>query len=142
MRIRSQLTRLFSVLAFVGLPTGLAAQGNFGCASATDRLVSIYRDSYGRMVSRTDPASVAQRARLGLPTLADNQVLIVSDTTKCRIASAAYDSVFHFPAPTERPLVLQLNTQYVVVKGLADHGGKANVLFNQDFTVVQTKIWH
>lgn len=142
MRIQPQLIRLFSVLALVSLSTGLAAQGNVGCASPTNRLVPIYRDSYGSMVSRTDPASVAQRARLGLPTLADNQVLVVSDATKCRIASAAYDSVFHFPAPTDPPLVLQLNTQYVVVKGLDNHGGKANVLFNQDFTAAQTKIWH
>jgi hypothetical protein len=142
MRIQSQSVRILCVLVSVWLSSSLAAQVNVGCATSTNRLVPIYRDSYGSMVSRTDPASVAQRARLRLPTLADNQVVIVSDTTKCRIASAAYDSAFHFPAPSEPPLVLQLNTQYVVVKGLDNHGVKANVLFNQDFSVAQTKIWH
>jgi hypothetical protein len=50
--------------------------------------------------------------------------------------------VFGVPAPTEAPLVLQLGAQYIVVKGLGDQGGKANVLFNQDFTVAQKKIWY
>jgi hypothetical protein len=137
------LTQLVVALALVALPSALCAQTNPGCASpATNSHAAAYRDGYGAMVSRTDPASVADRVRLGLPTLANNQVVIVSDTTACRIASAAYDSAFSAPAPTEAPLVLKLNTQYVVVKGFGNPHGRPNVLFNQDFTVVQTTIWY
>jgi hypothetical protein len=142
-QIQSPLIRLVVALALVALPRALPAQANVGCASSpTNPHAAAYRDGYGAMVSRTDPASVADRARLGLPTLANNQVVIVSDTTICRIASAAYDSVFSAPAPSEAPLVLKLNTQYVVVKGFGNPHGRQNVLFNQAFTIAQKTIWY
>jgi hypothetical protein len=142
MRIRMHFTGLV-VLAFaVAMATQLEAQGSVGCVSATNPYAAVYRDGYGGMVSRTDPASVTTRNGLGLPNLANAQVTIVSDTATCRKASAAYDSVFSLPAPTEAPLVLQLGAQYIVVKGLGNHGDRANVLFNQYFTVAQKKIWY
>jgi len=136
------LARLGLLAILFAVPTSLRAQGNVGCVSATNPRALMYRDGYGGKVSRTDPASVTARTRLALPNIPNAQVTIVSDTATCRKASAAYDSVFSFPAPSEAPLVLQLGSQYVVVKGLGNRGGRPNVLFNQTFTVAQRKSWY
>ena len=127
------------VFAFQGV---MNAQTNIGCVSASDPYAHVYRDGYGSMVSRTDPGSIAQRTNLGLPNIADSQVTVVSDTTTCRIASAAYDAALAASAASEPPLVLLLGTQYVVVKRLKYVRGRVNVLFNQNFTIVQKKIWY
>jgi hypothetical protein len=133
---------LFVAAAIVALPTASYAQGNVGCVGTTNPLAPVYRDGYGGMVSRTDQASVTNRSQLGLPNIPNAQVTIASDTTTCRIASAAYDSAVSFPAATEAPLVLKIGTtQYLVVKGVNNQGARINVLFNQNFTVAQRKIW-
>jgi hypothetical protein len=142
MTLKVQWARLILFGALSVLPAKMQGQTNVGCVSATDTYAPIYRDGYGGMVSRTDQASVKTRSLFGLPTIADAQVTIVSDTTICRIASAAYDSVFSHSAAAEQPLVLKIGSaQYVVVKGLEKKGGRANVLFNQNFTVAEKKIW-
>ena len=135
------VTLLFGA-AWFGLPTVTYAQGNVGCVATTNHSAVMYRGGYGSMVSRTDQGSVKDRASLGLPSIPDAQVTISSDTTVCRIASAAYDSAVRFPAPNEAPLVLKIGTtQYVVIKGIESHGGSFNVVFNQAFTVAQKTIW-
>lgn len=135
--------RVFLLSAIFALPAEVVGQGNVGCVTSTNHYAPIYRDGYGSMVSRTDQASAKNRSYLGLPNIANTQVTIASDTTICRMASAAYDSVVSFPAPSEAPLVLKIGTtQYVVVKGLDNPGGRINVLFNQTFTVAQKKIWY
>lgn len=142
------MTRHFHVtgLAFLfGLliaPSVLIGQTNVGCLSATDPYAQVYRDGYGSMVSRTDAGSVAQRTRLGLPNIPGAQVTIVSDTTTCRVASAAYDAALGESAPGEPPLVLQLSDRYVVVKRLGYPRGRGNVLFDQNFATVIKKIWY
>lgn len=143
MLTRFQLDRIALLVVFLAMPTAMRAQGNVGCVSATNPGAPIYRDGYGGMVSRTDQASATNRAVLGLPNIPNAQVTIVSDTTTCRIASVAYDSVFSVPTPNEPPLVLRLGTQYVVIKGIdIPQHGRANVLFNQDFTIAQKTIWY
>jgi hypothetical protein len=137
------LAALFLSAAFFALPTAILAQGNLGCVGATNHLASGYRDGYGGMVSRTDQASVRERSFLGLPTIPNAQVTIVSDTTICRIASAAYDSAVSFPAASEAPLVVKIGTTlYAVIKGIDSHSGRFNVLFNQDFTIARKTIWY
>jgi hypothetical protein len=139
---RLQVSRLILGSVLCAIPSALFAQTNIGCVSATDPHAHVYRDGYGSMVSRTDPGSVAQRTNLGLPNIPDAQVTIVSDTTKCRIASTAYDAALSASAASEPPLVLQLGTQYVVVKRLKFPRGRVNVLFNQDFSIPQKTIWY
>lgn len=135
-------TLLFGA-GWFGLPAASFAQGNVGCVATTNHSAVMYRDGYGAIVSRTDQGSVSERGFLGLPTIPDAQVTISSDTTVCRIASAAYDSAVRFPAPNEAPLVLKIGTtQYVVIKGIDSRGGSFNVVFDQAFTVPQQKtIW-
>jgi len=142
MPTRTNLARLSLLAILFAVPTALHAQGNVGCVSATSPHALAYRDGYGTRVSLTGPAAVTARTRLALPNIPNAQVTIVNDTTTCRKASAAYDSVFNVPAPNEAPLVLQLGSQYIVVKGLGRRGGRANVLFDQTFTVAQRKIWN
>lgn len=141
MKIRLCRMAFVFVSLIIGIPRALLAQ-NVGCVSPTDTRAGLYRAAYGGMVSGTDPGYVAQRANLGLPTLSASQVIVVTDTTTCRIASAAYDHELDVSAPSEAPLVLQLGTQYVVVKRLDSDGGRISVLFNQDFTIAQKRIWN
>jgi hypothetical protein len=135
-----RMTFFFACLG-VAIPIALLGQ-DAGCVSPTDTRARLYRAAYGGMVSGTDPGYVAQRTNLGLPTLSASQVIVVTDTTTCRIASAAYDHELDVSAPSEAPLVLQLGTQYVVVKRLDSDGGRISVLFNQDFTIAQKRIWN
>lgn len=138
--VKVKLSLVAVVLAF---STTASAQTNVGCVTMTNPHASTYRTGYGGMVSRTDQSSAANRVSLGLPNLPDAQVTIVTDTVTCRIASAAYDSAVSFSAPTEAPLVLKIGTtNYAVVKGLGNSGGRINVLFNQTFTVPGKKIWY
>ena len=141
--MQHHVLKLCLLISVVALPAASHAQGNVGCVSPTNSYAPLYRYGYGGMVSRTDQASASNRTLLGLPTIANAQVTIVSDTTTCRIASAAYDSAVSFQAPNQAPLVLKIGTaQYVVVKGLDNQGARINVLFNQTFTVAQKQIWY
>ena len=119
----------------------LAAQSSNACVSATSPDAQSYRAGYGGMVSRTDAESVAQRSNLSLPTLVPSQVLIVSDTTTCRTASNAFDSATGIPAADEAPIVLQMGTQWIVIKRLKYRGARVNILFNQNFSTAQKRIW-
>jgi hypothetical protein len=92
------------------------------------------------MVSRMDSMSVAQRVNLGLPTLQPAQVTIVTDAATCQTASAAFDSAVGVAASNEAPIVLQLGTQWIVIKKLKYRGVRPNVLFNHDFSVAQKTI--
>jgi hypothetical protein len=92
------------------------------------------------MVSRTDSESVAQRVNLGLPTLQPTQVTIVTDAATCQTASAAFDNAVRVSASNEPPIVLQLGTQWIVIKKLKYRGVRPNVLFNHDFSVAQKTI--
>ena len=141
MKVRLCDLGLLFVCLVVTVPKALLAQ-NVGCVKPTDTNASQYRAMYGGMVSGTDAGLVAQRANFGLPTLPASQVRIVTDTTTCRIASAAYDKVLGVSAPSEAPVVLQFGAQYVVVKRLKFVRERINVLFNQDFTIAQTRIWN
>jgi hypothetical protein len=135
------MRKLLFVSVLLGSPGALSGQGNLGCVSVADPYAHVYRDGYGGMVSLTDSASATQRANLRLPNIPDAQVTIVSDTTTCRIASAAYDAAVGVSAASEAPLVLQLGSQYVVVKRLKFPRGRVNVLFDQAFTTPQKQIW-
>ena len=127
-----------SVLALTR-PTVLIAQSG-SCVSDTTERAKIYRDGYGGMVSRTDSQSVAGRTILGLPTLQANAVTIVTDSTICATASAAYDAALGVSAASEAPIVLKLGNQWIVIKQLDFPGVSPNVLFNLDFTVAQATI--
>jgi hypothetical protein len=141
MKIRLWHMAVLFVYLVVGVPKALLAQ-NVGCVSPTDADAAMYRAGYSGMVSGTDAGLVAQRANFGLPTLSASQVIIVTDTTTCRIASAAYDRELGVSAPSEAPIVLQLGSQYVVVKTLHFVRERINILFNQDFTTAQKRIWN
>ena len=135
------------MVGVVALSTATYAQTNVGCLSGANERGRIYRDGYGAKVSLTDDASARNRSTLGLPNIPNEQVTIVTDTTTCRIASAAYDSAVGSYALAEPPLVLKIGTTgYIVVKGFEAHGGRQhfrmNVFFNQDFAVVKARIWY
>jgi hypothetical protein len=132
------------MICVAALPAATHAQANAGCSSDSAR-ARLYRDGYGAMVSREEWET--DRSNTGLPTISNEQVTIVSDTTICRIASAAYDSAVGSYALAEPPLVLKIGTTgYVVVKGFEPRGVyrhyRMNVLFNQDFTVAKKRIWY
>jgi hypothetical protein len=143
--MRTYISVVMSVMIGVAaLPAATQAQANAGCSgdSASARM---YRDGYGGMVSRE--GSERNRTNAGLPTISNEQVTIVSDTTICRIASAAYDSAVGSYALPGGPVVLKIgSTGYVVIKGFEPRGAyrhyRMNVLFNQDFTVAKKRIWY
>jgi hypothetical protein len=120
-------------------PAVLVAQSE-SCVSDTTEDAKQYRYGYGGMVSRTDSQSVAGRAILGLPTLQASAVTIVTDSTLCATASAAYDTALGVSAASEAPIVLKLGNQWIVIKKLDFPGVSPNVLFNRDFTVAQQTI--
>jgi len=120
-------------------PAVLVAQSG-SCVSDTTEDAKLYRDGYGGMVSRTDSQSVAGRTILGLPMLPASAVTIVTDSTTCATASAAYDTTLGVSAASEAPIVLKLGNQWIVIKKLDFPGVSPNVLFNLDFTVAQATI--
>jgi len=132
---------VLSLLVSLAAPSPVEAQTSSACVSATDTYAKVYRDGYAGMVSRTDAGSVTQRTKLSLPTLQPSQVLIVTDTTTCRTASNAFDSATGISAAAEAPIVLQLGTQWIVIKRLKYRGGRVNILFDQNFSTAQKKIW-
>ena len=137
----SQVTAVAALMVSLATSGTLAAQSPNACVSATSPDAQSYRDGYASMVSRTDAPSVTQRANLSLPTLQPSQVLIVTDTTTCRAASNAFDSATGISASAEAPIVLQLGTQWIVIKRLKYRGPRMNILFNQTFATAQEKIW-
>jgi hypothetical protein len=141
MKLVSLSARMLLIVFGVACPPLLSAQGVPYCVSDTVHTAQSYRAGYASMVSRTDSQSVAQRTNLGLPTLQPTQVTIVSDTLTCRTASTAFDNAVGVSASTESPIVLQLGTQWIVIKQLKYRGVRPNVLFNQAFTIAQMKIW-
>jgi len=93
------------------------------------------------MVSRSDTASARQRLNLGLPTLAANQVQIVSDTTVCRTASVAYDAAANVSYPAQPVVVLALgSTRRIVIKDVGFRGAALNLLFDQNFATLLKRI--
>jgi hypothetical protein len=132
--------RMLCLVLSVTCPPVLSAQSASGCVSDTVHVAQIYRSGYASMVSRTDSESVAQRVNLGLPTLQPTQVTIVTDAATCQTASAAFDNAVRVSASNEPPIVLQLGTQWIVIKKLKYRGVRPNVLFNHDFSVAQKTI--
>ena len=131
---------LIAGLVLALLQPGILIAQAASCVSDTTQRAKDYRDGYGGMVSRTDSMSVSGRTILGLPTLAANAVTIVTDSTTCARASAAYDNALGVSAASEAPVVLKLGNQWIVVKQLDFPGVSPNVLFNLDFSIAQKTI--
>jgi hypothetical protein len=128
------------VLSFAGAAMA-GAQASGACVDSASSDARSYKHGYSLMVSRTDTASARQRTNLGLPTLSADQVQLVADTTVCRLASAAFDSAAAVSHPTTPVIVLALGTtRRIVIKDIGFHGPWLNLLFDQTFTSMLTKI--
>lgn len=136
--------RLARVVAIVGvmLAHSASAQTTGACNDSSTAIAKGYRDYYGAFVSVTDTQVVRVRNQLGLPTLSNSQVRIVSDTTVCRVASQAYDATLEVPYPNARVVVLEVGTKRLVVKDIGFKEFMLNLLFDQGFTTLLQRIWH
>ena len=141
-RIFMRLTTpiFLTVLALEFHPLVLVAQTASACADTSGIEAKSYRATYGMNVSSTDTSMVGFRARTGLPTLASNQVILVSDTTVCRAASTAFDAQLLVKHPANPVVVLQLGTKRMVIKDVGMPGGWLNMLFDSTFATLYSRI--
>ena len=129
------------VASWATIPSTSSAQGTGACYDPGSGRAINYKYAYGLMVSRTDTASARKRTALALPTLSPSQVQLVSDTTVCRKASAAFDSVVNVSYPTRPVIVLALgSTRRVVIKDLNFKGPRINLLFDQNFVTLVSRL--
>jgi hypothetical protein len=123
-------------LLVLAVPVERQAQGVGPCADPNSSQALTIKSRLNSMVSQIDTIAAHERTRFDLPSLAANQVTIISDTTACRTASLAYDSVASL-TPIDKPaLVLALGTRRIVVKQYRLGEWLLAVLFNQDFTIM------
>jgi hypothetical protein len=133
------------VLAFAGAfiysAEPVAAQTGI-CADTASTESRGYKNIYASLVSKTDTASARRRSQLQLPLLQAIQVRLVADTTVCRTASNAFDTVRGVSLPTTSVIVLELGSAHrVVVKDIGFTHYWLNFLFNSDFSQHIKRIW-
>ena len=132
--------RLFLATTAAAILSGgirdVSAQGFGPCVNPSSTDATDLKHRVELLVSLSDSISANQRTRLSLPSLAANQVTIVSDTTVCRAASLAYDAAVAHRTIDKPVVVLALGTQRLVVKDYPFGEWLLAVLFNQTFTTM------
>ena len=118
------------------------AQSTGACTDSATSQARGYRDYYGVVVSLTDTAAIRWRTQIGLPTLLNSQVRLVSDTAICRIASQAYDATLEVPYPAKPVIVLELGSKRMVIKDIGFRGAMLNLLFDQTFATLLHRVWN
>lgn len=91
---RAVVVTAIAIIALAMSPIDTIAQTTGSCADSTNASTLSYRDYYRIAVPSAESSMVAFRSRTGLPTLAENPVRLVGDTTVCRSASAASMHIF------------------------------------------------
>lgn len=133
---------LIAAILTLSMANASTAQTTGACNDSSTATAKGYRNYYGAFVSATDTQVVRVRNQLGLPTLTNAQVRIVSDTTVCRTASRAYDGTLEVPYPDTPVVVLEVGTKRVVVKDIGFKEFKLNLLLDGAFTTLLQRIWH
>src|SRR5688500_11500273 len=99
MRCRSLLAVALVALSGSLNAGSVDAQAHRSCLDSASTTSRNYKSNYEALVSLTDSASLARRARTGIPTLLPPEVTLVTDSAACATASAAYDSALKVPRP-------------------------------------------
>lgn len=129
--------RILSVVALLLAPRATTlAQGSGQCVDPSSTFALDLRHQVGVLVSLSDTVAANQRARLGLPALAENQVTIVTDSAACGIASSAYDNAVSGVAIDKPVVILALGTQRLVIKDYRLGEWTLAILFDQTYTTM------
>lgn len=141
MRCKSLLAGTWVALSGALCATSVGAQAPRSCLDSASTTSRNYKSNYEALVSLTDSASVARRARTGIPTLLPSEVRLVTDSAACQTASAAYDSALKLPRPEVPVVVLQLGDKWLVVRTAENGGRSLNMLFNNTFATLLNSFW-
>ena len=118
----------------------VAAQSGI-CTDTASTKSRGYKNVYASLVSKTDTASARRRSQLQLPLLQASQVRLVADTSACRTASNAFDTVRGVSLPTTSVIVLEIGSSHrIVVKDIGIKHYWQNFLFNSDFSQLIKRI--
>lgn len=141
LQVRSVKIAMFAcVSAVMCVAEPMAAQSGM-CRDTASTKSRSYKGIYASLVSKTDTASARRRSQLNLPLLQVTQVRLVADTTVCRTASDAFDTVRGVSLPTTSVIVLELGSSHrIVVKETGIPHYWQNFLFNADFSQLLKRI--
>ena len=123
MPIRSSVTTLFAVFAFP-----LTTQGGTSCRPA-DRHSANYVAYVEEFVASTDSATVALRQSLGLGSVTDGQISLLTSGTACRKLMDALNELAGTPGAARTGYVVRVGMNHYFVRDLKATAGEYNPTF-------------